>query len=127
MALIFWFSSMPGNEVARAADPLFKHAPTLKLVKPVQIPWLKVGHFIGYAGLGASMLYVIGPGKRSAVMYTISVTILYAFTDEFHQTFTPGRHAGFNDVLIDVGAACVAILLYEIIRRLRDFRIATNA
>jgi VanZ family protein len=38
--------------------------------------------------------------------------VLYAATDEFHQSFTPGRHASFEDVLIyDNLGAYLAVLL----------------
>src|SRR5689334_13129737 len=114
MALIFWFSAMPADEVMRAADPLFKQAPTIQVGKPVTIPWLKVGHFIGYAGLGASLLYGLRGRARRAVLAALAITLLYAITDEFHQVYTPGRHAGVDDVLLDTIAACIAILVWEI-------------
>lgn len=37
---------------------------------------------------------------------------LYALSDEFHQSFTPGRHPAWQDVLIfDAGGAALAMIL----------------
>jgi VanZ family protein len=66
----------------------------------------KIIHFIEYFMLGA-LLYrwfanVEGfPGKRRALIATIFVGIIYAFTDEWHQSFVPGRDSSLFDVLFD--------------------------
>jgi VanZ family protein len=40
-------------------------------------------------------------------------TVLYAVSDEYHQSFTPGRHSSGYDVIIDAcGAFTVLGLLY---------------
>ncbi len=116
LVAIFWLSATPGDEVARISNPLYKHAPSIQLVKPVKIPWLKIGHVLGYSGLGISLFYGFRARTRRAAVFAVLVTLLYALTDEFHQTFTPGRHAGLNDVALDVGAAGVAILVYTLMR-----------
>jgi VanZ family protein len=38
------------------------------------------------------------------------LTALYASTDEFHQTFVPGRHGSAVDVAIDSTGALIALL-----------------
>lgn len=49
-----------------------------------------------------------------ALIPAFAITVLYAVSDELHQTFTPGRHGTPVDVLIDsFGAALVALLLYR--------------
>ena len=106
--------------MAKAAKPLYNSVPTIG--KTVKIPWLKVGHIAGYSLLGASLLYGFGPGRRQSAVYALGVALLYALTDELHQTFVPGRSAGIMDVLIDVGAAGVVILLLLIINFLRQSR-----
>ena len=117
MAVLFWFSSIPGDEVARAINPLYTQVPNIG--KSTPIPWLKVGHFIGYSGLSAALLYAFRPGSWRAMLYSLSLTALYAITDEIHQVFTPGRHAGFNDVVIDIGAAAWILFVIEIVHRMR--------
>ncbi|MBW6486664.1 MAG: VanZ family protein [Syntrophobacterales bacterium] len=73
----------------------------------------KIVHFIEYFILGA-LLYrwfanVEGlPGKRRALIATIFVGIIYAFTDEWHQSFVPGRDSSLFDVLFDSLGVAVA-------------------
>lgn len=118
MAAIFWFSAQPGETVGAAVRPLYDSAPTLG--NTLRIPWLKVGHVVGYAALGAALLYGFGAGRQRVARDALVVTLLYALADEFHQTFTPGRSAGARDVLIDAGAAGAAILVYLLILRLQE-------
>ena len=41
----------------------------------------------------------------------MAVAALYAVTDEFHQSFVPGRYPDVRDVLVDTAGALVAVLL----------------
>ena len=41
----------------------------------------------------------------------IAITLLYAITDEYHQTFVHGRHGSPIDVLIDATGVAIALLL----------------
>ena len=51
-------------------------------------------------------------GARAAVGLALAVALVYAGTDELHQTFVEGRHGTPVDVLIDsVGMAAVALAL----------------
>jgi len=47
------------------------------------------------------------------------LTVLYAMSDEFHQTFVPGRNGNALDVLIDASAAALAALALWLARRSR--------
>ncbi len=89
MAVIFIASATPGNEI-----PKFGQADTL--VK-------KSGHFLGYALLGITLLraYAFRLNWRSATPSAFITLVLFAFSDEFHQRFTPGRHPSIFDVGID--------------------------
>lgn len=42
---------------------------------------------------------------------TLLIVFLYAGTDEFHQSFVPGRTALFSDVCIDTGGGAIGLLL----------------
>src|SRR3954452_1897716 len=56
-------------------------------------------------------LRTIAP-PRAAVVLALGISIGYAGTDEFHQSYVNGRHASPIDVLIDaLGAGAVAVLL----------------
>jgi VanZ family protein len=49
-------------------------------------------------------------GRRRAWL-ALLITILYAFSDEYHQTFVPGRHGQLQDVAIDMTGALLAMSL----------------
>jgi VanZ family protein len=66
-------------------------------------------------------LYVI---ERKSRFYSIILVFLYACSDEFHQSFIPGRGPAFKDVMIDtsggiLGYFCVSIY-NRIIRKRRE-------
>ena len=52
---------------------------------------------------------------RAALMLALGISIGYAGTDEFHQSYVNGRHASPVDVLIDSAGAGLAAML--IVRR----------
>ena len=56
-----------------------------------------------------------GPlGLIRALPFAFAITVLYAASDELHQTFTTGRHGTPVDVFIDAsGAGLVALYLYR--------------
>lgn len=64
----------------------------------------KTAHVIEYAIL-AILLYraMINSevSKKKAFLISIAVASLYGLTDEFHQSFTPGREPKIRDVFID--------------------------
>jgi VanZ family protein len=76
----------------------------------------KGGHMVGYGLL--SLVYWRGLGLRSGrqpVAWLLAIA--YALTDEFHQTFVPGRHAALIDVaLFDNLGAALSLLAYSKIR-----------
>ena len=85
MSVIFFFSAQPGSRL-----PDFDWAD--RLVK-------KGGHALGYAILAG--LYWRGlefRGPRRWIAWVLA--ILYALTDEFHQSFVAGRHPTLWDVWI---------------------------
>jgi VanZ family protein len=101
MAVIFAFSSFPASEL-----PNFDWAD--RIVK-------KGGHALGYGMLALSYLRGLkGASKdvRPRWFYLAwGMATLYSATDEFHQSFTPGRHPAVTDVMIDAVGAAVALLL----------------
>jgi hypothetical protein len=79
MVLIFWFSSLPGEQVGQTARPALDHAPKIvtlePLGKPVRIQWLKVGHGVGYALLGLAYLYALRPVNRRAAALAVLLAL----------------------------------------------------
>ena len=82
MAIIFTASSIPGDAMPRFDKFDFS-------IK-------KLGHSLGYALLAVS--YLRGLEKRPWLAWLTAV--LFAISDEFHQSFTPGRNPSVWDVLI---------------------------
>ena len=83
MAIIFAFSSTPSNEMPKfgLADYLVK----------------KGGHMLGYGLLALANLRGLN-GKRPWLAWML--TVAFAASDEFHQSFVAGRHASIWDVLL---------------------------
>jgi VanZ family protein len=64
----------------------------------------KAAHVVEYAILG--WLVQRARGDKHAWWQSWLIAVVYAATDEFHQSFTPGRTPRVTDVMIDaVGAA----------------------
>lgn len=79
----------------------------------------KTAHIIEY-GILATLLYraMINSEleKKKAMWFSILIAFLYGLTDEFHQSFTPGRESRMRDVIIDtIGAS---IFMFGIIDNL---------
>jgi VanZ family protein len=77
----------------------------------------KGAHAIGYGVLGALILRALAHGRFAGVRWStaagsVLLATLYGATDEFHQSFVPGRSPDVHDVLADAtGAALAALLL----------------
>ena len=50
-----------------------------------------------------------------AMALTFVICVLYAITDEYHQTFVAGRSGELRDVVIDSLGALLGILIYYVI------------
>jgi VanZ family protein len=97
MAVIFGFSSTPATKLPSFGSLDF-------MVK-------KGGHMLGYGLLALAYWYGLRFQKRLWWL-ALLFTILYAISDEFHQSFVPGRHPSWVDVLgFDGGGAVVALSL----------------
>jgi VanZ family protein len=47
--------------------------------------------------------------RRACAAAAIAVTVLYSLSDEWHQSFVPGRSSSFSDCLVDTYGAVVAL------------------
>jgi VanZ family protein len=101
MAAIFGFSSIPSSEMLNFGllDYIIK----------------KGGHALGYGLLGLSFLRGLkgGQPRLETRWYYIAwgMAVLFSATDEFHQSFVPGRHPAITDVIIDAVGAALALFL----------------
>jgi VanZ family protein len=86
----------------------------------------KGAHMAGYAALMALVWRALAYGSRAArwgqsasLVIAWTVTVLYAISDEVHQTFVPGRSGRPRDVLIDACGALLAGVVLWAARRPR--------
>ena len=76
----------------------------------------KFAHFSEYLLLAVTLaipLYVHGVRGIWLILLTELICIVYAFTDEYHQTFVSGRSAQIRDVFIDAGGSFAGILISQ--------------
>jgi VanZ family protein len=97
MVIIFCFSSIPSNEMPRFGLIDF-------LVK-------KGGHATGYALLALANMHALGWDRKRWPLAWL-LTVIYSATDEFHQSFVPGRHPAWTDVGIDAFGATLGLLIW---------------
>ena len=84
----------------------------------------KVGHFLVY-GLFGTLMVRLGRGWRAALVAVV-IASAYGVTDEFHQSFVPGRSVEVADWLADTSGAALAVALYAFwprYRRLLEMRL----
>lgn len=72
----------------------------------------KNAHFFSYLLLGIltlNALRISGAKGYKLYGFALLICILYSISDEFHQTFIPGRGGQVKDVIIDSAGALVGI------------------
>lgn len=74
----------------------------------------KTAHLVEY-GILAVLLYrafvSYGRSKKEALIYSLVIAVVYAASDEFHQSFVSGRDGRLRDVIIDTMGASGALYL----------------
>jgi len=101
MAAIFALSSIPD-------DSSFS-GPALLLAYPKLNNVLHIPLFAGLALLCLRYLHATGFDWRRAELYAGGGMLAFAFSDELHQYFVPGRFASITDLLLDAAGVALAI------------------
>jgi VanZ family protein len=82
-----------------------------------------LGHFTVYFALAVLTWWGLGAfalSNRQRVAIAFAVAFLYGITDEWHQSFIPGRTPDWRDNLTDAfGAACGLLLVTWVARSRR--------
>ncbi len=106
MIVIYYFSDQPNSNEA-----------TENIFGGINYFVRKGAHMTEYAilfllSLSLQNSYLEAKSKNSKLPFLIPFlfTVLYAITDEWHQSFVPGRSALASDVLIDSCGASIATL-----------------
>ena len=109
-ALIFALSETPGSALGALEMP----------------PWLvNLAHVPLYAGFATLILLAFAGGYRALQaspwpsLWTLGAVAAYALSDEYHQSFVPGRTPALGDVALDFGGAVLAIWIMNTLSRRR--------
>ncbi len=74
------------------------------------------GHLIAYGSLAVALMVALertGFEASRAAPLAVRGATLYGISDEFHQSFVPGRHADPFDLLVNaIGAGLTVLLLF---------------
>ena len=96
--VIFYFSSLPTAPITKVYWREF-------VIK-------KSAHVVEYA-IYATLMYRAlkesGVDKKEAGVYSVILAFIYGISDEFHQSFTPGRDPRLRDIFFDTMGASLAI------------------
>ena len=126
MAVIFLFSSMPARDssdlsgqitsfVLHIVYPDYENLTLQEQAGAYQLMHhliRKGAHFSEYALLGVFLaLFFNALTSRFYIFYSFLTAVLYAISDEWHQSFIEGRGPGVTDVLIDSAGALTGILI----------------
>lgn len=85
-------------------------------------------HGVSYAVLGALLTRALAGGRLAAMTWRFAavaalLATLYGVSDEFHQSFVPGRIASLSDIIADgIGAAVGAFAAASVGLRLTVHR-----
>jgi VanZ family protein len=104
MGVIFGLSSIPSREMPDFGfwDLIVK----------------KGAHLLGYGILAATYRYGLGFSKGRWSL-ALLFAVVYAITDEYHQSFVPGRHPSWLDALVidGSGAAIGLFILSKVLHK----------
>lgn len=95
---IIFVSSIPGDYLPR--QEIFS--------------WDKVFHFFEYFffTLLIASAYIYSPNRRRRmkwIAYTLKIGIIFPLSDEFYQSFIPGRTSSWLDVIADLSGVTIAL------------------
>lgn len=121
MGFIFFLSHQEAGSSSQLSSGITR---TLFNIINSTLPWLdleldffhflvrKGAHFTAYLILGILLAKAMKPLDRKTYFSIFLLCVLYAISDEFHQTFVSGRSGEVRDVLIDSTGSLTGILVY---------------
>ncbi|MEH7484695.1 VanZ family protein [Neobacillus drentensis] len=129
MALIFCFTQLPyftGEKTSEAIqkvvvkEPNTIHTPSAdhEEINVLNLIVRKATHVTVF-GILALLLFKSLEINRYSYILSWVLTFLYAITDEYHQSFMPGRVSSFRDVLFDSLGAFLGLSLILLVNRKR--------
>jgi VanZ family protein len=110
MGFIFVLSSIPGSTIARVEFPdahLIAHSLLFGMLSYLGYRAFKHQHYSRFIG-------------EFSLLFSLFLVMLYGASDEYHQSFTPGRTEELKDFFIDVAAAIVVLIFITIVEKVRS-------
>lgn len=105
MGMIFFLSSRPD---------LPDFAPGLPGLEEIG------GHLTAYGVLAGLLWWALrGSGVRYPATWALVLAVAYGVSDEFHQSFVPGRTMSVSDLIVDLIGASVMLLLLTLLQARR--------
>lgn len=92
------------ERLSSAVNCIFGFSPDFHWMKYAEKILRKSAHFIVYTLFGGFLMYTLCRFKKPSLNIwaaAVIMTACYAATDEFHQTFVPGRSGELRDIMID--------------------------
>lgn len=133
MALIFFFSTgeLSAGNTSRIVRPVLLWLfPEISEERIAFVHFLvrKCAHFTEYAILALLAARAFSTSSRELLRRrwftcALVLVILYALSDEFHQTFVPSRTGSVYDSFIDITGGLTALLCRKLWRRRREKRV----
>ena len=110
---------------------LVSHQPNLQLPETGIDFFDKLLHIIAYLIFGITINYAIvglkpGIETRKAFIILLVVGSVYAFSDELHQYYVPGRDADIIDFLADLVGILLSFFFYGLLSKILKTGRVTN-
>ena len=122
MGMIFYLSHQPASQSSELSGTFVEMLFIFMSFMPVSIDEeavhffiRKSAHFSAYFILGILVLHTLKlffTLRYSVILLAFIISLMYAITDEFHQTFIPGRSGELRDVLVDSAGSFTGIMTY---------------
>ncbi|OXM85899.1 VanZ family protein [Paenibacillus rigui] len=105
MGVIYYLSAQTGSDMDGWLSIVHQWFPSMK-----DFDW---GHFIAYFVLALTFAWALSSKRLTwrRKLIVILLCVLYGLTDEYHQSFVPGRTPDLMDLRNDAIGAALAMLL----------------
>jgi VanZ family protein len=133
MIIIFAFSSKPADSSNESSMTVADHILSAyetttqvqfdakqryQVLETMNMIVRKGSHFCEYALLAVTIafhFFIHGLKGMRLLLLSVTLSAMYAATDEYHQTFIPGRSGQFRDVMIDTSGATAGMLFFFVV------------
>ena len=124
MFLIFFFSSQTGSESSNLSNGVLSFLSSIIHIsldnQLFHLLIRKLAHLTVYLILGVLLINLFKQYQKitkKKIIIMILLCMLYAISDEFHQSFVANRSPMVIDVLIDTLGSTIGIYLYKIVKK----------